>query len=63
MNLDVLYTVLEVAIAFSEVHLEQVTQQVLYVCREVGGIAYLCVCVVCGVCVYVEKKYTGCLYI
>ncbi len=29
VNLDVLYTVLEVAIAFSEVHLEQVTQQVL----------------------------------
>ena len=29
VNLDVLYPVLEVAIAFSEVHLEQVTQQVL----------------------------------
>ncbi len=29
VNLDVLYTVLEVSIAFGEVHLEQVTQQVL----------------------------------
>ena len=48
MAFDVVDTVLEVAIAFGQVHLQQVPEKVLQVRTEVGGEADLwrCMCLV-----------------
>ena len=41
MQFNIGHAVLEVAVALGEVHLQQVAQEVLQVCREVGGEADL----------------------